>query len=641
MSVFKSVLSLLLISIGIQSYSQKLKFSNLIGDHMILQRDREIIMKGSCEPYAQVQVVLARGLNRTRADKHGKWRVVIPPLPAGGPHEMKIVAGEETETFEDIYMGDVWYAIGESNMDFKMKQGVLDGAQEINQANYELVRQYDVPNKYANTPELEIKEGEWKVCSSQTAGEFSAVSYFFAKKVFDEVTVPIGIVLASKEGSSIEAWMSKESLSRLPHNKGPKIPEVESGKYSLEGFGQLNEHKVKVISKASTDSYNGLSVGVTKPSFNDNNWGQLDIENWKARTHQVYWFRKVVNITSRLDGEVIFDLGMPGAKIDVYINNRHIGVAKNKPFIKTVSAKFLTKGKNIIVLRVSNPLVKPFLSHSDAKPSIKSKSGQIIVDLSKRWKYSNDIEKSLDKVFEIQTVPSSLFNGMINPLLDKQFKGVIYYQGEKNGKEGGQYEELLTSLITDWRIKSKQGYFPFYYVQLANWGQPKVEPEMKNSWAYLREAQEKALKLPMTGMVVTIDVGESYNMHPKDKKSVGERLAAIALKKSYQQDTRCEGPKLKDIEYNSPEAVVSFENSEGLKTLDNKKPLGFEIAGSDGKYYSAKARIERGRIILLSSNVSKPKYVRYAWGGNPQVNLYNAAGLPALPFRTDHFLPQE
>jgi sialate O-acetylesterase len=231
--------------------------------------------------------------------------------------------------------------------------------------------------------------------------------------------------------------------------------------------------------------------------------------------------------------------------------------------------------------------------------------------------------------------PANLYNGMLYPVLPYGIRGAIWYQGETNAGRAYQYRALFPALIKSWRAEWQEGDFPFYFVQLANYQPRKPEPS-ESAWAELREAQSMALKLPATGQAVTIDVGEARDIHPTNKQDVGKRLSFWALSKTYGREMAYLGPTYKSQEIQGDKIVLSFDSNSGELVAKNDDPLkGFAIAGSDKKFVWAKARIVGQTVVVSSPEVASPVAVRYAWADNPECNLYNKAGLPASPFRTD------
>lgn len=232
--------------------------------------------------------------------------------------------------------------------------------------------------------------------------------------------------------------------------------------------------------------------------------------------------------------------------------------------------------------------------------------------------------------------PTGQYNGMLYPIIPFAMRGVIWYQGEANAARAHQYRKLHPTLITYWRKVWKQGDFPFYFVQLPNLDR-QPEPS-KSGWAELREAQLMTLKVENTGMAVTIDVGDPKDLHPTNKRPVGERLALIALSQSYGKSFEFSGPLFKSVTFGKKNTVISFTHtSGGLTTKENAKLIGFTLAGEDKKFVPADATIKGNDVIISYDKVKKPVSIRYAWADNPKCNLYNKSGLPASPFRTDEW----
>jgi len=231
--------------------------------------------------------------------------------------------------------------------------------------------------------------------------------------------------------------------------------------------------------------------------------------------------------------------------------------------------------------------------------------------------------------------PSGLFNGMIAPLAKFTIRGVIWYQGESNVGRAYQYRRLFKALIKDWRRAWGIGDFPFLFVQLANFLPAKPYPA-ESAWAELREAQMMALSLPNTGMAVTIDIGDPNDIHPRNKQEVGRRLALIARAKVYGEKVEYSGPLYKGMRIEDGKIRIFFDHVDGgLVAKGGGERMGFAIAGPDRKFVWARAKIEGDTVVVWSPEVPNPVAVRYAWADNPICNLYNKAGLPASPFRTD------
>ncbi len=235
----------------------------------------------------------------------------------------------------------------------------------------------------------------------------------------------------------------------------------------------------------------------------------------------------------------------------------------------------------------------------------------------------------------LQKRPATLYNGMLFPLIPYAIKGVVWYQGEGNESDPKLYDKLFPAMITSWRNDWGQGNFPFLFVQLAGFKKLQTEPS-EGGWARLREAQTKALKLPNTGMITAVDIGEEKDVHPKNKQDVGYRLAQCALAKVYNKNTIYSGPVFNKMRIKKNKIYLSFRHTNGGLIIQNSHTLkGFGICGSDKKFVWANAVIKGNKVILSNPEINNPIAVRYDWANNPIGNLYNKAGLPAMPFRTD------
>jgi sialate O-acetylesterase len=231
--------------------------------------------------------------------------------------------------------------------------------------------------------------------------------------------------------------------------------------------------------------------------------------------------------------------------------------------------------------------------------------------------------------------PGGLYNAMIAPLSPYAVKGAIWYQGESNAPRAYQYRKLLPAMIKTWREAWGRAELPFYIVQLANFTPPPVEPG-ESDWAELREAQALTARMPNNGMAVTIDIGDAGDIHPRNKEDVGKRLSLLALAKLYgKSDIVFAGPEYQSMAVEGDKVRIKFGSAAGLMTKDGGVPRGFAVAGEDRKWYWADATIDGESIVARSDTVGKPVAVRYGWAHNPPANIYNKAGLPAAPFRTD------
>ncbi|OHB75069.1 MAG: hypothetical protein A2W31_04880 [Planctomycetes bacterium RBG_16_64_10] len=455
-------LTLVLLLLTATSAVADVKLARVFADHMVLQRDQPLPVWGWAEAGEQITVSLAGVQTMATANGDGKWMAKLAPLPAGGPHQM-VVAGKNTVTLSDVLIGEVWVCSGQSNMQWSLRQATKADA-EIAAADHPRLRFFSVQRVPADTPQADC-QGSWAVSSAATAGDFSAVGYFFARHLLQQLDVPIGMLHTSWGGTLCEAWTSDEALRTDPN------------------------------------------------------------------------FRAILDRRATVEGP--------------------------------------------------------------------------------------------------QNRASSLYNGMLAPLVPYAIRGAIWYQGESNVSRAHQYRSLFPTMIRDWRKAWGEGDFPFLYVQLAPF---RYQGQDQRSCAELWEAQLMTLALPNTGMAVTVDIADVRDIHPKNKQDVGRRLALWALAKSYGKELVCSGPLYRSMQVSGNAIRVAFDHvGGGLVALDGKPLRDFAIAGADQQFLAASATIEGDQVVVRSQAVPQPAAVRYGWYDAAEPNLGNQAGLPASPFRTDYW----
>ncbi len=491
MSFRRFLASSAIFAIGLSSASS-LTMPQVFGDHMVLQSGQSVPVWGWAGPGETVTVSFASQKKQATAANDGRWEVQLDPLTISAQPAELTVTGAESVTIKDVLVGEVWLCSGQSNMQKPLGTWrgqpipTVNYEQELAAAKYPIIRLMKVKRsdseKPANDFETRSRPGEdypwkgWVACSPESLDEskFSAVGYYFARKLFQELKVPIGMIEASAGGTHIEAWTPAAGFADDP---------------TLADF---------------------VKAAVT--------------------------------------------------------------------------------------------------------PKVKFRG----------------------------TTISTLYNGMIHPMVPFSLRGVLWYQGESNLIEGDGaiYANKMTTLIKSWRAVWKRE-LPFYFVQLP----PLIYSARTNpshtptDLPLFREAQETALELPSTGMVVTTDVGDLKNMHPPRKKEVGERLALWALSKDYgRTGVEYSGPEYRQgsIELQGSKAVLHFDHvGKGLVSSDEQALNSFMVAGDDGVFFPAKAEISNDTIVITSPQVANPRLVRFAWDEAATPNLFNRDGLPAIPFRTD------
>ena len=487
----------------------------VFSDNMVLQRGEPAPVWGWADAGEKITVRFAGQEKTTEADDEGRWRLALDPLDASREPRTLTVAGEEATKLENVLVGEVWVCSGQSNMEWPVSAS-NNASEEIASADYPRIRLITVKKTVADQPRQDF-EGEWVECSPQTVGSFSAVGYFFGRKLHKELNVPIGLIDSTWGGTPAEAWTRRQALE----NQDALDPLLERWRRSIEEYD----------AERATARY------------------EEELERWKQ-----------------------------------------------------AAAKAEAEG--------TKPPGKP--------------------------RRQNDPADSPHR-------PAVLYNGMIAPLVPYAIRGVIWYQGESNASRAYQYRTIFPTMIRSWRRAWGQGELPFYFVQLANFMERKEEPG-DSAWAELREAQLMTLReLPNTGMAVITDIGEAHDIHPRNKQDVGKRLARWTLAKDYGKDVVHSGPLFQRAEFKDGEVVLRFDHVGGglvakgdaLTDEEQRELRGFAIAGADKQFQWADAKIEGDTVIVSHPDIENPKAVRYNWADNPAGNLYNEAGLPASPFRTD------
>jgi sialate O-acetylesterase len=615
--------------------------SPMFGSNMILQRGKTNCIWGWGKPGETVHVEMAGQTAAGVVEANGRWQVQMPPVTPGNPLTLRIT-GPQTVVFTNILAGDVWLCGGQSNMEFPLKNA-RNGDAEVKAADHPELRLFTVKSQAAYAP-ADMVAGAWKVCTPQTAtedGGVSAVAYFFARKVQSETNIPIGLIKDCWGGTTAESWTSAGAL-RLLHDFDTPLAIVE--RLRAQGgtqYGNYISHWYDEYDAGQKDN------AWFRPDLDDHDWKAVSLpggfsELGVPTTPAVCYFRKTVVLPDPLPtGAASIHLGMVERMDTTYINGHWVGASAwvENPRVYPAGEGVLQPGTNTIVVRV-------FKSKADG--GFMSKAGdlklvlgnQAEIPLAGEWKGRLSVDARpphpLPYGFENwPTMPAVLYNGMIAPVAPFAISGAIWYQGEANTERAAQYRTLLPAMIADWRKAFGQGDFPFYIVSLPSFMAHKEVPG-DDAWAELREAQAlTARTVTNSGLAVAIDLGEANNIHPVDKKPVGERLALCALANYYGREVVSSGPTFDHLEDLPGALRLQFKHTEGGLVVKGDKPGEFSVTGEDGQWYWAYAKIDGDSVIVSSSNVPRPKAARYAWQSNPAATLFNGAGLPAVPFRTD------
>jgi sialate O-acetylesterase len=634
---------------GGSSFSNSMKMASLFTNGMVLQQGVPVPVWGTSSPGDLVTVHFAGQQVSASADSDGRWMVRLAPLEANSsPSELEVSLSDGASyVISDVLVGEVWVCSGQSNMEWPL-QSSRNGAKEVKQAHFPAIRLFTVPHRPSRTPETEIAGAAWCACLPETVANFSAVAYYFAREIQSRLNIPIGLIHTSWGGTIAEAWTSWDALLENPATRGI----VETFEHSLRDMAsrvdEWEAQQEKTRDKGNTKHAEGWA-GIEEPQAG---WREMVLPGtWQSRglNHSgIVWFRKTIEIPAAWAGrDLQLAIGATDKSDTTYFNNTHVGGitmaerADSWSHLRTytVPGELVRAGRNVIAVRVhSDKYVGGMTGPKEfMQLSCPDCAGDGSIPLAGSWRYAVEADYGLVQVpvEPLYKAPGVLFNGMVAPLLPFAIRGAIWYQGESNADRAAQYRDLFQVLIRSWRRAWAQGDFPFYFVQLANYMARQEQP-IESQWAELREAQTMALALPNTGMAVAIDIGEAGDIHPRNKMDVGLRLTLHALHGTYgHSDVIPSGPLFRSAKREGSSLRLSFDHIGGGLVCQGDALRGFSIAGEDGHFVWAEATIDGEDILVSSPEIAAPQSARYGWADNPEVNLYNKAGLPASPFRSD------
>ena len=634
------------------------KLADLFGDNMVLQRDSSAPVWGSADPGDKITLTLGAQSVTAAAAADGTWKAIFQGLKPGPPQTLTVAGSHNTVTITNVAVGEVWVTSGQSNMQYLL----IDQDEIAAPANPD-IRYFESPRSMSAQPETAFppKVYPWIAAAPDTRAKMSAVAYYFAKNLNQELGVPIGIIDCTWGGTPAEPWTSREALESVPEYK-------DAIDQAILGFQNQAANAARYAADCAqwektfgrADSGNtGFAAGWASPNFDATSWMSFTpgkSPNWNAvglPNGGAVWLRKTVSLPPEAAGKgFTLNLGpVPGIDI-AYFNGTQVGSAgwTLPGFLRQsrsypVPGSLVKAGDNVIAIRI--------FTQTNWNANF-AQGDRLGLPVSAPASVSNDwlahVESQLPPMTPDATAarppfpypppgctPTTNFNAMVCPLMPYAIKGALWYQGESNAPHAYAYRTLLPLLIQSWRARWNIGEFPFYIVQLPNLGNPAKVPEDTSNWAVIRESQLLTWKkVPNTGMTVNIDIGEATNLHPHDKKDVGHRLSLFALANAYGRPIEGSGPIYDSMVVEGNKIRVKFTHLGGGLVAKDGPLQQFAIAGDDKKFVWGDAAIDGDTVVLSSASVPKPVAVRYAWAANPAgCNLYNKSGLPASPFRSD------
>lgn len=626
----RHITAALALAISVCPAIAQIALSNYLTDNMVVQRNATLKIKGSATGEVCVSPSWdLSGRYCASAGTDSLFSITIPTPEAGGPFTITISdSNGNTKILKDIYSGEVWLCSGQSNMEMPLAGWgrVNNYEKEIADAvNYPQIHLLQIGRLIAAAPQetVAVNNGGWRKAAPENLEYFSSVAYFFARELTDRLgDIPVGVIDCSWGGTPGEAWTSLESCREVGFDCSAIEANASDSKL-LEDYKLAVREWYAVENASDTFNYSEKQKGLPQ-MYLPKSWNSTELSGFDG----IVWFQREVKLPKEMTGK---DLYLSLGKIDdydyTYVNGSRIGETwscTQDRFYKIPAS--LAGDRLLVSVRVTDTGGDGgFVSEPEY---MYVTDGTTTLPLRGEWGYCKVMdygEHPQPTAPYSQHSPSSLFNAMVYPLRNIDIAGTIWYQGCNNVGRAEEYSRLFPRLITDWRALFGET-MPFYFVQLAGYLAPQaVQPD--SEWAALRQAQTAALALPNTAMATAVDIGESYDIHPKNKQEVARRLALNALNKTYHLPLSCEAPEPESFDYTGNTATVVFNG-----TIVNIKdyPKGFIVRNSDGEWSRPHVRLENN-VITLSA--TKPiTEIKYNWADFPDGNLYGQNGLPVLPF---------
>ncbi len=647
-------LALILAAFLAGAASAEVKLASLFQSNMVFQQKMDAPIWGSAKPGEKVTIRTSWGANASVVAKEdGRWDTKLKTPSAGGPFEVSI-SGDNISASEkgaaparallteastmirnslwlrNVMVGEVWVCSGQSNMEWPLglhpgMTPVVNAADEVAAANYPNIRLFEVTKKMSDTVQAECG-GKWQACTPATIPNFSATAYFFGRELHKQMNVPIGLIMTAWGGTEVELWTSEAAMKRVPEL-------AEAMDKNMTARAEYRAAFSARESKLTNDPLRGFE----KEDASDADWTRMPEPAayeglGLSEMDGTVWFRAKLLLTeAQAKGAAILNLGPIDDEDEVWINGARVGGndLHSTERAYPVVAGVLKEGFNTVAIRTVDT---GGLGGFQNPKAINLTVGEAKIPLT-NWRYKIGVDlRQLPLPVNGGKAAASLYNGMIAPLIPFAIRGAIWYQGESNVSRAFQYRTSFPNMIKNWREDWGQGDFPFYFVQIAPFAY-----NAQDMSAELREAQTlTAQNVPHAGQAITMDlVPNLRDIHPPMKQEVGDRLARLALNLTYgKRDIVCFGPTYQSVKFDGGKARVKLSSAAGLM-IKGEKLAGIEICGEDKVFVPAQATIEGETLVVWAEGVAKPVAVRFGWRDAVVTNLFNGAGLPAGPFRSD------
>lgn len=620
--------------------SASIKLPAFFTDNMLVQQNATLTVPVKSEPGKKVTVIPSWGKNvEAKTDKSGMALVKIATPEAGGPYSLTVVAGNDTVKLVNILSGELWLCSGQSNMEYPVNGWtyVMDHDNVIGNAHRPDIRLLQIKDVTAFTPQddTEVTMGGWVECNPATMQDFSAIAYFFAERLHEELKVPVGVIDCAWGGTPAEAWTSANALGAVEgfEDELRMLAKADGNQAEMERlWRKLYDEKLK-------KAYAGVK-SFDKGTL-QKDWNKMPVPGYWENSvapglDGVVYVQKTFNLTpEQASSPVTLHLGAIDDEDVTWLNGKEVarGSGYNTERHYKVEPSFLKPGENLLTIEITDGGGEGGFNGVPQQMIVETNDGN--VSLAGDWNYSIEADfRNLGRLpasVNGSSFPSVLYNAMLSPLHVMPVKGVLWYQGCANVGRADQYEPLFKAMINDWR--QLWGYdMPFYFVQLAGFQAPKaLQPD--SEWAALRNAQSKALDLVNTGMVTAIDLGNPADIHPRNKQEVARRLAETALTRDYGKNYDYRAPVCVKATPSGNSIVLEFDRELSPKSV---AVTGFIVGDGKGNFAVARGKQTAPDTIELSAlEIAKPTVARYNWADYPGGNLYGANMLPVAPFATD------